>query len=63
MRLSGHVLPTPRGSVVVMIRRSAFGDVDLAEVADLCELGTWVDEAVHEIIHGLVPSPHDVEGS
>ena len=37
-----------------MIRRSEFNDVDLAEVADLSEHGTWVDEAVHEIIHGLV---------
>ena len=38
----GTSLSTPRGSVVGMIRRSAFIDVDLAEVADLSEHGAWV---------------------
>ena len=46
-------LPTPRGSVVGMIRRSAYIDEDLAEVADLSGHGTWADEALHEIIHDL----------
>ena len=56
---------TPRGSVVDVIRRSAFNNVDFAEMADLSEHGTGVDEAVHEIIHDFleVSSPHDVEGS
>ena len=35
-------LRTLRGSVVVMIRRSAVNDGDLVEVADLSEHGTWI---------------------
>ena len=52
--LSGRALPTPPGPVVVMIRRSAVGDEDLVEVADLSGHGTWIDEVPHEIIHDLV---------
>ena len=50
----GLSLLTPRGSVVVMYRRSTLHDEDLGEVVGLSGHGTWVDEDLHEIFHYLV---------
>ena len=54
-------LPTPPESVVDMIRRCALNDEDLSEVADLSGHGTSRDHS--RLGGGVVPSPHDVEGS